>query len=285
MLRSVKIWIVSSLIAGIATAGALALTRGVRSHSPGHTSSPASSTPGPELQSAEALPRKAHGTEFYRTTISARLFMPPGPTPVPAPPTLQPAPTLPVSGAPAAPPPVVPERSLLADYTYSGTVRFGNGVAALLEHLQSREGHYVEIGDTFLSGVVVRITDDEIAVRRAGKEYILAKSDRFNTTPLMGAPTGPAMGVPTKAGGERNSAASGSNVPPATSKAIDRMGKTHMKMDVPPMVNDQLRNLIDTSLSEMNSVLSEIGAGSSGVVPQIRGILGSFIAEEAENSD
>lgn len=82
-----------------------------------------------------------------------------------------------------APPPVV-EINPFEDQAYSGTVGMGGEVLALVENKKTREGQYLRLGEGFLGGKVMSITDRSVEINVAGKSYTLAKSDDYKLTPL-----------------------------------------------------------------------------------------------------
>lgn len=106
---------------------------------------------------------------------------------------------------PVKPPPtpkVMPiEINPFADWSYTGTIKFGNQIMALLENTKTHEGQYLTVGQSFLGAQVEAITDQMVTLRVAGRPYMVAKSDTITTTPLDkgaggGQPGGPGMPSP-----------------------------------------------------------------------------------------
>lgn len=114
---------------------------------------------------------------FYRGGLRDTLFSAPMP---PLPPRLR-AVAVPITRPPVVP--VVPINPF-ADWSYTGTIRSGEQVTALLENMQTKEGQYVRKGETFLGAQVSDINEQRILLRAAGKPISLAKSDNITIVPL-----------------------------------------------------------------------------------------------------
>src|SRR5579884_1325848 len=70
------------------------------------------------------------------------------------------------------------------DWSYDGTVKTGDKAMALLENTKTKEGQYVQTGDTFLDARVGRITERSVTLHSADKTYILPKSQKITVVPL-----------------------------------------------------------------------------------------------------
>ena len=132
--------------------------------------------------SVEATPTVRRSVDFYTGSVRGSMFtapQPPEPKPVPvvvvkkpAPPVVKPA------------PPVIVEVKPFAEWTYTGTVQMDNTVMALLENTRTKEGQYVQQGDTFMGAQVESVSPQEVRLSSAGKPTMLAKSDNITVTPL-----------------------------------------------------------------------------------------------------
>lgn len=159
--------------------------------------------------------------ERYRGLLRRNPFAPKlPPPPVAVKPVTPEAPVLPPpAGAPttekpkeevkkpetAAPPAPPAPPDPLKDWTYTGTVVFGDEVYAVLENKTSKRGEYVKTGGMFEGFKVELIAQSELRLNQAGGIRALAKSSAFNATPLnapAGAPAGaPGPGGPGAPGG------------------------------------------------------------------------------------
>lgn len=131
--------------------------------------------------------------EFYTQEVRGSLFSPPEP---PAPPkaNVAPAPAKSVEKPRPVPLPTVAPVNPYADWSYTGTVKMGTEIIALLENGKAKEGQYVRIGDAFLGGRIAAITDDSVQIEAAGKPTMLAKSDAITVTPFDKSSNGNAAG-------------------------------------------------------------------------------------------
>lgn len=141
--------------------------------------------------------------DFYTRNVRDTMFSapqppaPPKPKPLPPPPAPKPAPPVHV--------PVV-EINPFEDWAYTGTVKMGDQMMALLENTKTKEGQYLHSGDSFMGAQVSQITDQMVTLTAGGKPHLLAKSDTITLTPLDksaaylgnggGAPGGPPPGMP-----------------------------------------------------------------------------------------
>lgn len=142
--------------------------------------------------------------DFYTQGVRGNMFSAPLPPPPPKPVIVakKPQPTVPVM-------PVNP----FADWSYTGTVKAGEEMMALLENKNTKEGQYLKIGESFMGAQVSAITDQMVTLDVSGKPTMLAKSDNITVTPLdknapylnatgqPGAPGAPGMpGMPGMSG-------------------------------------------------------------------------------------
>lgn len=83
------------------------------------------------------------------------------------------------------------------DWSYTGTVKMGNQIIALLENTKTREGEYVTVGQPFLGAQVNSVTDQRVTLRSEGRSYRLPKSEKITVVQLdrsaayLSAPTPP----------------------------------------------------------------------------------------------
>jgi hypothetical protein len=109
---------------------------------------------------------------------------------VPAKPVLP----VPVSALPMSKPPPNP----LGEYRYTGVVGEGEGATALIEHANSKEGHYLRAGDPFLGGTIMAISASEVSLQIGSETYSLRRYDRYSLVPLdKDAPVGTSDQPPT----------------------------------------------------------------------------------------
>lgn len=146
---------------------------------PGHLAN-GQETPAVE-PSASATDAGRRAPVFYAKNIRSGLFS--EPLPPPAPPKVKiehPKPAKP------APTPVVPVEPVnpFVDWSYTGTIRMGDQMMALIENTKTHEGQYVTVGQSFLSAQVENITDQMVSLRSEGKPYMVAKSDTITVVPL-----------------------------------------------------------------------------------------------------
>ena len=135
--------------------------------------------------SSQTTPPSRRSADFYSQGIRDSMFSPPQP-PAPKPAAPAPAP------APEAPDPsdlepsIVPETPVnpFVDWSYNGLVTMGDEKMALLENTKTKEGQYVQTGDTFLSAKVEDVTEQVVSLRASGKTYTLPKSDTITVVPL-----------------------------------------------------------------------------------------------------
>ncbi|MDE2126410.1 MAG: hypothetical protein KGJ62_07460 [Armatimonadetes bacterium] len=146
---------------------------------------------------------------YYAHAVPSTLFEQPQPpaasAPVEAPmPVTMPAPVDPFAG-----------------WAYTGTIRQGNHIIALIENTSTHEGQYVSEGSWFLGDQVTHITDASLTITGVGTPHVMAKSQDFKMVPLdksaaflgstgatapkkPGAPPPPPSGAGAPAGGASN---------------------------------------------------------------------------------
>ena len=115
---------------------------------------------------------------YYKAEVRPNLFSAPGN------PEAKPVVKAPKVKAIPVPPVTIAEVNPFADWTYSGTIKAGEKIVALVENSKSHDGHYLRDGDTFMGAQVRSITDQMITLDAAGKPSLLAKSDNITLTPL-----------------------------------------------------------------------------------------------------
>jgi hypothetical protein len=116
-----------------------------------------------------------HPLSFYTGEVSDRMFSAPQPPPPPPPPPLP------------KPKPVkveVPDINPFEDWAYTGTMRQGDEITALIENTKTKEGQFLKQGDTFMGAKAVSITAQMVTLTAGGKPRMLAKSDTTNVTQL-----------------------------------------------------------------------------------------------------
>jgi len=123
---------------------------------------------------------------YYTQNVHGGLFSPPLP---PAPRFHRAAYTPPPQRVPPPPddePTILPVTPVnpFVDWSYDGTVKIGPREMALLENVKTREGQFVQKGDTFLDARVARITEQRVTLRTADKTYTLPKSQKITVVPL-----------------------------------------------------------------------------------------------------
>jgi hypothetical protein len=136
------------------------------------TTAPADPNDGASIGDRPAL-------NYYVHEVRGTMFSAPQP---PAPPA--PAATKSAKPATPAPTPIVPPVNPFASYAYTGTVRMGDQMMALVENTQTRDGQYLKVGDQFQGAQVSEITDQMVTLTQDKKPYQLAKSDNIVLTPL-----------------------------------------------------------------------------------------------------
>jgi hypothetical protein len=143
--------------------------------------------------------------EFYTKGANAILFnepLPPEPKPV----------VIKIAPPPPPPPvklPVQPvEIDPFVDWAYTGTVTLNGQKMVLLENTKTKEGQYLRVGESFLGGQVMEITEANVVMMMGRKPRQLFKSQTFNLVPLNasaagagGAPGQPPPGMPPPPGG------------------------------------------------------------------------------------
>ncbi|HZT42066.1 MAG TPA: hypothetical protein VFA07_07745 [Chthonomonadaceae bacterium] len=133
------------------------------------------------VASTDSPAAKRRPLSFYTQEIRGGLFsepLPPEPKPVAPPkPVILPPPDPEPSIVPA---PVDP----FVDWSYDGTVKMGDKVMALLENKKTKEGQYVQTGDTFLDARVENVTEQTVSLNAAGKPYTISKTDSITVVPL-----------------------------------------------------------------------------------------------------
>lgn len=122
-------------------------------------------------------PNARPSVDFYTKGVRAGMFS----APQPPPPKPAPVVKLPKVIVPPVTPVIV---NPYADWGYSGTVTAGDKKMALLENRTTKEGQYVQQGQSFMGAEVKSITDQSVTLVSAGKPYTFAKSDEINVTPL-----------------------------------------------------------------------------------------------------
>lgn len=171
---------------------------------------------------APAVPPADPSFERYRRLLELNPFSPrlPKKAPVAVPPRVpvttpvlppadKPAAEKKPDAAPPAAPPKAPEPpDPLKDWVYSGTVAIGGDVYAVLENKSSKQGRYLEAGDTLEGATIESVAQGELALTLNGAPRTLAKSSAFNATPLNAGggggqpnPGGSAPGQPGSPGG------------------------------------------------------------------------------------
>lgn len=127
---------------------------------------------------------------FYTDDLRPDLFGAPPPVHKPAPLVVRPITTARVTII--APPP-----DPFAEWRYTGTVKIGNHVEALIENRQTKEGQYLGKGARFLGATVGEITDESVTFNANGSPRMLSKAE-ITVTPFdrsasgVGGPTQPA---------------------------------------------------------------------------------------------
>ncbi len=154
--------------------------------------------------------------ERYRGLIRRNPFAPKLPPPVTIAPAPSAPPELPPVGAPAAnitekpkedakgtPPATAPTAppDPLKDWTYTGTVIFGEQVYAVMENKTSKRGEYLKPGDQFQGAMVEIVAQNELRLTLNGSPRVFPKSSAFNATPLNAAPSAAPAGGPVGPGG------------------------------------------------------------------------------------
>lgn len=139
--------------------------------------------------------------DYYTKGVRENLFT----APVAPKPKAKPAPK-PAPKPTPPPPPIVPPVIInpFAEWSYSGTVKIGDEIVALLENSRTKEGHYIRVGESVLGAKVEAISDQMVTLRSADKPYLLAKADTIQVTHLEksapylsgGAPGQPMPGQP-----------------------------------------------------------------------------------------
>ncbi|HLV79921.1 MAG TPA: hypothetical protein VKT32_06540, partial [Chthonomonadaceae bacterium] len=71
-----------------------------------------------------------------------------------------------------------------AEWAYTGMVRRGGRLLALLENTRSKEGQYVVTGDSFQDAQVENITEQTVTLRSGKKQYALPKSEAVSVIAL-----------------------------------------------------------------------------------------------------
>ena len=177
--------------------------------SPSFPVSDASRVSSTTLSSAQSVwpSRGGEPSQDWRTVPSG-LFTAPFPDPLPPLPLAKPA----AAHAPGLPAPLVPPLPVsdpLADYIYSGTVRVGDAISALIEHRGTKQGWYVQAGERWQAYDVVDVTEQAVTLLVEGQRHTLFKSGAMNLVPLVadadkGGGSGGANGLPQMAQAQPN---------------------------------------------------------------------------------
>jgi hypothetical protein len=157
-----------------------------------HANTAVNTVSGAQIDSAdEGTGDDRRPLNYYTSEVRSNMFsapQPPPPKPVITKAVAKPAPQIKV---------VVPPVNPYATYAYTGTVKVGDQMMALIENTSNKDGEYVKIGDSFQGGQVTNITDEMVTLKQGGKPYELAKSDNIVITPLNAPPqTAPQPGGP-----------------------------------------------------------------------------------------
>jgi hypothetical protein len=131
--------------------------------------------------SAETNTAVRRSLGFYTQGVSGAMFsapQPPAPKAAPKP--------IPIK---KEKPPVLPkvpvvEINPFADWSYTGTIKMGDQMTALLENTKTKEGQFIKVGESFMGAQVIGITDQMVTLNSAGRQSMLAKSDTITITPL-----------------------------------------------------------------------------------------------------
>ncbi len=147
----------------------------------------------PAASGVSAVDSSRRPLSYYTQGVRDNMFSAPMP-PIPPPPAPR--------GVKAAPSIKVPvmEVNPFADWSYTGTIKMGIEMMALIENSKTKEGQYVKQGESFMNAKVSSITEQMVTLSSAGKPVLLAKSDMITTTPLdksaSNAPSQPVGGAP-----------------------------------------------------------------------------------------
>ena len=67
---------------------------------------------------------------------------------------------------------VLPEINPFADWSYTGTVKVGDQMMALLENTKTKDGQYLKVGESFQGATVSEITEQSITLNSGGKPRV-----------------------------------------------------------------------------------------------------------------